>query len=145
MNLQIYVVIQVSYFACHLYKQTRFRQPVLFMLKHVSTTILNIQYNDIFFSCITDDACLNLFSYSYSASKNRCRQLCVNIWFEKKAVPLHGLNGSAVQLGECVWLHLVWVKSETECSEIKHFAFVCFSPPNRGKRTEKIVSSSAFG
>lgn len=45
-------------------------------------------------------ASLNLFSYSYFASKNRHKQLCVNIWFEKKTVPLYGQEGTAVQLCE---------------------------------------------
>lgn len=34
------------------------------------------------------------------AGKNSFKQLCVNIWFEKKAIPLHGLKGRPVQLCE---------------------------------------------
>lgn len=36
--------------------------------------------------------CLNPFSCSYFTSENRQKQLCVNIWFEKKTIPLHGFK-----------------------------------------------------
>lgn len=38
------------------------------------------------------DEVLNLVSCSYFTGENRWKQLCVNIWFEKKTIPLRGFK-----------------------------------------------------
>lgn len=85
-------------------------------------------------------ACLNLFSCSYFASKNRYKQLCVNIWYEKKTLPLYGLNGRAVQLCEYfldAFNLSEFRKWEQGNNNIEHFVFICFFPTEqRQKDTE---------
>lgn len=109
-----------------------------------SETILNTAYMNFFFNVpfFSFISCLNLFCYSYFASEDRYKQLCVNISFEKKTVPLYGLKGRTIQLCEYVLIYLIWNKSGNMCKEnsmIKHFAFVCFfSNPTEAKGQKRL-------
>lgn len=65
---------------------------------------MNFFFNVTFFSFIS---CLNLFCYSYFASEDRYKQLCDNISFGKKTVPLYGFKGRTIQLCEYVLIYLI--------------------------------------
>lgn len=82
-------------------------------------------------------ACWNLFSSSYFASKNRHKQPCVNIWFEKKTISLYGLQRTAVQICECLSNTLSLRKVRT--AESEKFSICCCFPLQRHKESQDCV------